>query len=84
MDPQLAETTVREALLISAKPHQPPEVSDSEMEAYVETIIKMCGLEDFADAIVGSLGVEHKKRTTIGVELAAKVCLIDFPTTSTG
>jgi hypothetical protein len=34
----------------------------------------MCGLEDYADAIVGSLGVEHRKRTTIGVELAAKVC----------
>ena len=33
----------------------------------------MCGLEDYADAIVGSLGVEHRKRTTIGVELAAKV-----------
>lgn len=33
----------------------------------------MCGLEAYADAIVGSLGVEHRKRTTIGVELAAKV-----------
>lgn len=33
----------------------------------------MCGLEDHADAIVGTLGVEHRKRTTIGVELAAKV-----------
>jgi ATP-binding cassette, subfamily G (WHITE), member 2, SNQ2 len=33
----------------------------------------MCGLEKYADAIVGSLGVEHRKRTTIGVELAAKV-----------
>jgi ATP-binding cassette subfamily G (WHITE) protein 2 (SNQ2) len=33
----------------------------------------MCGLEKFADAVVGSLGVEHRKRTTIGVELAAKV-----------
>jgi len=34
----------------------------------------MCGLEKHADAIVGTLGVEHRKRTTIGVELAAKVC----------
>jgi ATP-binding cassette subfamily G (WHITE) protein 2 (SNQ2) len=34
----------------------------------------MCGLDKYADAIVGSLGVEHRKRTTIGVELAAKVC----------
>lgn len=33
----------------------------------------MCGLEAYADAVVGTLGVEHKKRTTIAVELAAKV-----------
>jgi hypothetical protein len=39
-----------------------------------ETVLKMCGLEKHADAIVGTLGVEHRKRTTIGVELAAKVC----------
>jgi hypothetical protein len=43
----------------------------------------MCGLEQFADAIVGSLGVEQKKRTTIGVELAAKVRLSD-PVVSVG
>lgn len=36
----------------------------------------MCGLEEFADAIIGSLGVEQRKRTTIGVELAAKVGLV--------
>lgn len=39
----------------------------------------MCGLEDYADAVVGSLGVEHRKRTTIGVELAAKVCPYVLP-----
>lgn len=33
----------------------------------------MCGLEAYADASVGSLSIEHRKRTTIGVELAAKV-----------
>jgi len=33
----------------------------------------MCGLETFGDAMVGSLGIEYRKRTTIGVELAAKV-----------
>ena len=40
----------------------------------VDTVLEMCGLEKYADAVVGSLGVEHRKRTTIGVELAAKVC----------
>lgn len=46
----------------------------------VDKCLKMCGLETYADAIVGSLGVEHRKRTTIGVELAAKVtfCSIVF------
>ena len=44
----------------------------------VETVLKMCGLERYADAIVGTLGVEHRKRTTIGVELAAKVREITF------
>lgn len=44
----------------------------------VETVLKMCGLEKYGDAIVGSLGVEHRKRTTIGVELAAKVCKASF------
>ena len=39
----------------------------------VDRCLKMCGLETYQDAIVGSLGVEMKKRTTIGVELAAKV-----------
>jgi ATP-binding cassette subfamily G (WHITE) protein 2 (SNQ2) len=39
----------------------------------VETCLKMCGLTAFADAAVGSLGVEQRKRTTIAVELAAKV-----------
>ena len=38
----------------------------------------MCGLEAHADAIVGSLGVEHRKRTTIGVELAAKVSILSM------
>lgn len=33
----------------------------------------MCGLWNERNAIVGSLGVELRKRTTIGVELAAKV-----------
>lgn len=33
----------------------------------------MCGLESFAEALIGSLGIEHRKRTTIAVELAAKV-----------
>ncbi|KAG1878851.1 hypothetical protein F4604DRAFT_2000120 [Suillus subluteus] len=38
----------------------------------VNKCLVMCGLEDYADAVVGSLGVECCKCTIIGVELAAK------------
>ena len=33
----------------------------------------MCSLVDYAEAAIGSLSTEHQKRTTIAVELAAKV-----------
>ncbi|KAF8624553.1 hypothetical protein AX15_005817 [Amanita polypyramis BW_CC] len=77
-DTHVPTATVREALLFSAKLRQPSSVPLAEKEAYVETCLKMCGLEDYADAAVGSLGVEHRKRTTIAVELAAKPKLLLF------
>ncbi|KIJ59901.1 hypothetical protein HYDPIDRAFT_32776 [Hydnomerulius pinastri MD-312] len=78
MDTHIPESTVREALLFSARLRQPQSVPMAEKEAYVDKCLKMCGLEAYADAIVGSLGVEHRKRTTIGVELAAKPKLLLF------
>ncbi|EGO00657.1 hypothetical protein SERLA73DRAFT_105009 [Serpula lacrymans var. lacrymans S7.3] len=78
MDTHLPQTTVREALMFSATLRQPQSVPVAEKEAYVETCLEMCGLEAHADAIVGSLSVEHRKRTTIGVELAAKPKLLLF------
>ncbi|KAH9854553.1 ABC-2 type transporter-domain-containing protein [Lenzites betulinus] len=82
MDTHLPTASVREALLFSACLRQPESVPLEEKKAYVETVLKMCGLELYADAIVGSLGVEHRKRTTIAVELVAKPSLIflDEPT----
>ncbi|KAH9927376.1 pleiotropic drug resistance ABC transporter [Amylocystis lapponica] len=82
MDTHLPTTTVREALLFSAKMRQPQSVPIEEKEAYVDMCLKLCGLEAHGDAVVGSLGVEHRKRTTIGVELVAKPSLIflDEPT----
>ncbi|KZT66729.1 hypothetical protein DAEQUDRAFT_714433 [Daedalea quercina L-15889] len=82
MDTHLPTATVREALLFSAKLRQPASVSLEEKEAWVNKCLTMCGLENYADAVVGSLGVEHRKRTTIGVELVAKPSLIflDEPT----
>lgn len=78
MDTHLPQTTVREALLFSARLRQPQSVPPSELESYVDKCLTMCGLDNYADAIVGSLGVEHRKRTTIGVELAAKPKLLLF------
>ena len=50
----------------------------AEKEAYVEKCLLMCGLEKYGDAIVGTLGVEQRKRLTIAVELAAKPKLLLF------
>ncbi|KAF4607737.1 hypothetical protein EYR40_000072 [Pleurotus pulmonarius] len=78
MDTHVPTTTVREALRFSARLRQPASVSTAEKDEYADKCLKMCGLEEFADAMVGTLGVEHKKRTTIGVELAAKPRLLLF------
>ncbi|KAG1743692.1 ABC-2 type transporter-domain-containing protein [Suillus paluster] len=78
MDTHLPQSTVREALMFSARLRQPESVPSAELESYVDKCLIMCGLENYADAIVGSLGVEHRKRTTIGVELAAKPKLLLF------
>ncbi|KAI0318679.1 pleiotropic drug resistance ABC transporter [Amylostereum chailletii] len=77
-DTHMRSTSVREALLFSAKLRQPSSTPLQEKEAYVEKVLDMCGLEAYADAIVGSLGVELKKRLTIAVELAAKPRLLLF------
>ncbi|KAF4546554.1 ABC transporter pmr5 [Lasiodiplodia theobromae] len=81
-------TTVREALQFSAIMRQPAEVPESEKLAYVENIIELLELSPIADAIIGKpgeagLGVEERKRVTIGVELAARpsaLLFLDEPT----
>ncbi|RXW18211.1 hypothetical protein EST38_g7644 [Candolleomyces aberdarensis] len=78
MDTHVGNTTVREALQFSARLRQPFSVPTLEKDAYAEKCLKMCGLEEFADAMVGTLNVEQRKRTTIGVELAAKPKLLLF------
>ncbi|KAG5716666.1 Brefeldin A resistance protein [Termitomyces sp. T112] len=78
MDTHTPTDTVREALRFSASLRQPASVPMAEKEAYVEECLKMCGLEAYAEASVGSLNVEFKKRTTIAVELAAKPKLLLF------
>lgn len=81
-DLHLQTTTVREALVFSAVLRQPAHVPREEKVAYVNEVIKLLEMEEYADAVVGvpgeGLNVEQRKRLTIGVELAAKPPLLLF------
>ncbi|TRM62061.1 ABC-2 type transporter-domain-containing protein [Schizophyllum amplum] len=66
LDTHLPSSTVREALLFPLK------------VTYVDQCLKICGLDEYRDAAIGTCNVEIKKRTTIGVELAAKPRLLLF------
>ncbi|VEU19287.1 DEKNAAC100857 [Brettanomyces naardenensis] len=81
-DLHLQTSTVRESLRFSAYLRQPQSVSKKEKDEYVENIIKVLEMENYADAVVGvpgeGLNVEQRKRLTIGVELVAKPKLLLF------
>jgi ATP-binding cassette subfamily G (WHITE) protein 2 (PDR) len=81
-DLHLQTTTVREALNFSALLRQPKTTPEKEKLDYVEEVIKLLEMEEYAEAIVGvpgeGLNVEQRKRLTIGVELAAKPALLLF------
>ncbi|KAM5350256.1 hypothetical protein ACJ41O_006761 [Fusarium nematophilum] len=81
-DLHLETSTVREALTFSALLRQPATTPRAEKIAYVDEVIKLLDMEEYADAVVGILGeglnVEQRKRLTIGVELAAKPPLLLF------
>lgn len=81
-DLHLQTTTVREALNFSALLRQPAHVPREEKLAYVDEVIKLLDMQEYAEAVVGvpgeGLNVEQRKRLTIGVELAAKPPLLLF------
>ncbi|KAG4442031.1 hypothetical protein IFR05_002499 [Cadophora sp. M221] len=81
-DLHLSTSTVREALNFSALLRQPAKIPRQEKLEYVNEVIKLLDMEEYADAIVGvpgeGLNVEQRKRLTIGVELAAKPELLLF------
>ncbi|EPS35460.1 hypothetical protein H072_11135 [Dactylellina haptotyla CBS 200.50] len=81
-DLHLETATVRESLRFSANLRQPASTSQKEKYDHVEDVIKMLGMDDFAEAVVGNpgegLNVEQRKLLTIGVELAAKPDLLLF------
>lgn len=71
-----------QALEFSALLRQPSSTPRDERLAYVDEVIRLLDMQEYADAIVGVLGeglnVEQRKRLTIGVELAAKPPLLLF------
>ena len=81
-DLHLSTSTVREALTFSALLRQPAHIARAEKIEYVEEVIKLLDMTEYADAVVGvpgeGLNVEQRKRLTIGVELAAKPALLLF------
>lgn len=81
-DLHLHTMTVREALQFSAVLRQSVEIPRSEKLRYVEHVIDMLDMRDYADAVIGvpgeGLNIEQRKRLTIGVELAARPQLLIF------
>jgi ABC-type Mn2+/Zn2+ transport system ATPase subunit len=81
-DVHIAESTVRKALQFSALLRQTSDVPIEEKYDYVEWVIEMLGMEDYAEAVIGTpgngLNVEQRKCTTIGIELVAKPALLLF------
>ncbi|CAI5757455.1 unnamed protein product [Candida verbasci] len=81
-DLHLPASTVREALRFSAYLRQSRKISKKEKDEYVDYIIDLLEMRNYADALVGvageGLNVEQRKRLTIGVELVAKPKLLLF------
>ncbi|KAG8629663.1 hypothetical protein KVT40_003528 [Elsinoe batatas] len=78
MDLHDGTATIREALEFSAILRQDASIPRSEKIDYVDKIISLLEMNEIQDAIISSLGVEQRKRLTIGVELAAKPQLLLF------
>jgi ATP-binding cassette, subfamily G (WHITE), member 2, SNQ2 len=78
MDLHDGTATIREALEFSAILRQDRNISRADKIAYVDKIIHLLELHDMQDALIRCLGVEQRKRVTIGVELAAKPNLLLF------
>ena len=78
MDIHDGSATIREAFEFSALLRQERHIPRSEKLAHVDSIIDLLELNEIQDAVIKSLGVEQRKRLTIGVELAAKPQLLLF------
>lgn len=81
-DNHMAELSVRESLRFAAELRQPKSVPLEEKYEYVEKVIKLLGMQNYAEAYIGKTGrglnVEQRKKLSIGVELVAKPSLLLF------
>ncbi|QPG73024.1 hypothetical protein FOA43_000328 [Brettanomyces nanus] len=81
-DLHIAELTVRESLLFAARLRRPMSVPDFEKVEYVEKIMRILHMEEYADSIAGQAGyglnVEQRKKLSIATELVAKPTLLLF------
>jgi ATP-binding cassette subfamily G (WHITE) protein 2 (PDR) len=77
-DYHLATATVREALHFSADLRQHSSVALPDKLRHADEVMSQLGMDLLADAIVGTLNTEQRKRLTIGMELAAKPDLLLF------
>lgn len=78
MDIHVGTSTIREAFEFSALLRQSPHTSKADKLAYVAEVIDILGMGELQNAVIESLSLEQKKRTTIGVELCAKPSLLLF------
>lgn len=78
MDLHDETATIREALEFSAILRQSRDIPRQEKIEYVNQVLDLLELTEVQDAVIASLGVEQKKRLTIGVELAARPSLLLF------
>ncbi|KAL1955741.1 hypothetical protein VTO42DRAFT_8139 [Malbranchea cinnamomea] len=78
MDIHDGTSTIREAFEFSALLRQDAEIPRQEKLDYVDTILDTLELTELQDAVIDSLPLEQKRRTTIGVELCARPNLLLF------
>jgi ABC-type multidrug transport system ATPase subunit len=68
-DLHLSTTTVREALAFSALLRQPAHIAKADKLAYVDEVIELLDMQEYADSVVGvrgvGLNVEQRKRLTM-------------------
>ncbi|KAK9807392.1 hypothetical protein WJX73_000014 [Symbiochloris irregularis] len=81
------QSTVREALVFSARLRLPQTVQKAQLNAFVDEVMDMMELRTLANSIIGipsvsGLSVEQRKRLTIAVEVVANppVIFMDEPT----